>query len=424
MSFCYAYGSYGGCAECGSPDAVVIAASTAPLATGTWRATNTDAFIVLYGAGLVDLSCPSSLLCAAGYDVDPAENDLHGAVGSVVNPASAPRWSIAEYPTSFDPHVACPSNSLCLAWGAGNPTLVSTEPTGQGGGYGPWALTGPSEDALGCTQSMCLGVPSAAPGDLVVGTLAPSTDQGWVASESNGQALAAGEAPELGGARVNAPVVGIASSPSGRGYCMVGADGGVFAFGDARYDGSLPGLGVHVNDIVGIAATRDGRGYWLVGSDGGIFAFGDAVYRGSLPALHVTVRNVVGVGSSPGDGYWLVGADGGVFAFGSPYHGSLPGLHHVVNDVVGMAPSVTGSGYLLVGRDGGVFSFGSGNDYVGSIPGLGFAVDDIVGIALTPDQHGYWLARVDDEVFPFGDADLLPEPPASPPAPFTGITST
>jgi hypothetical protein len=28
--------------------------------------------------------------------------------------------------------------------------------------------------------------------------------------------------------------------------------------------------------VVGVAATPDGRGYWLVASDGGIFSYGDA----------------------------------------------------------------------------------------------------------------------------------------------------
>src|SRR2546422_7423313 len=35
------------------------------------------------------------------------------------------------------------------------------------------------------------------------------------------------------------------------------------------------------NPIVGMAATPTGKGYWLVASDGGIFAFGDAVFQGS-----------------------------------------------------------------------------------------------------------------------------------------------
>ena len=46
---------------------------------------------------------------------------------------------------------------------------------------------------------------------------------------------------------------------------MVGNDGGVFAFGDAGFVGSLPGLKVHVNNIVGVVPTSDDQGYWMVG---------------------------------------------------------------------------------------------------------------------------------------------------------------
>jgi hypothetical protein len=44
----------------------------------------------------------------------------------------------------------------------------------------------------------------------------------------------------------------------------------------------LPGLGIRVNNIVGMAATKMGHGYWLVGCDGGVFAFGDAGFHGSM----------------------------------------------------------------------------------------------------------------------------------------------
>jgi hypothetical protein len=38
---------------------------------------------------------------------------------------------------------------------------------------------------------------------------------------------------------VNAPVVGIAMTPTGNGYLLVAADGGVFAFGDAKFFGNV-----------------------------------------------------------------------------------------------------------------------------------------------------------------------------------------
>jgi hypothetical protein len=86
----------------------------------------------------------------------------------------------------------------------------------------------------------------------------------------------------------------MAATPDGQGYWLVASDGGIFAFGDARFDGSTGA--VHLNrPIVGMAATPDGGGYWLVASDGGIFAFGDAPFRGSAggdvlsgPAVAVT----------------------------------------------------------------------------------------------------------------------------------------
>jgi hypothetical protein len=40
-------------------------------------------------------------------------------------------------------------------------------------------------------------------------------------------------------ANVNAPIVGVAITPTGQGYLLVAADGGVFAFGDAQYLGNV-----------------------------------------------------------------------------------------------------------------------------------------------------------------------------------------
>jgi hypothetical protein len=44
-----------------------------------------------------------------------------------------------------------------------------------------------------------------------------------------------------------------------------------------------------------MAPTADGNGYWLVAADGGIFAFGDAAFRGSVPGVGVHVHNVVDI---------------------------------------------------------------------------------------------------------------------------------
>jgi hypothetical protein len=78
-----------------------------------------------------------------------------------------------------------------------------------------------------------------------------------------------------------------------RGYWEVASDGGLFAFGDAGFFGSMGGQ--HLNQpVVGIAATPDGRGYWEVASDGGLFAFGDAGFFGSMGGQHLN-QPVVGM---------------------------------------------------------------------------------------------------------------------------------
>ena len=69
-------------------------------------------------------------------------------------------------------------------------------------------------------------------------------------------------------------------------YWEVAADGGIFAFGDAAFYGSMGGKPLNA-PIVGMAATPDGKGYWLVASDGGVFAFGTAAFYGSATNLRL-----------------------------------------------------------------------------------------------------------------------------------------
>src|SRR2546422_5820089 len=64
------------------------------------------------------------------------------------------------------------------------------------------------------------------------------------------------------------------AAPTG-GYWLVGADGGGFNYGDARFLGSTGNIKLN-QPVVGMAATPSGHGYWVVASDGGVFAFGDA----------------------------------------------------------------------------------------------------------------------------------------------------
>ena len=85
----------------------------------------------------------------------------------------------------------------------------------------------------------------------------------------------------------------MAASSSGKGYWLVASDGGIFAYGDARFFGSTGAITL-ARPIVGMAATPSGAGYWLVASDGGIFDFGDALFLGSAGALRLN-RPVAGM---------------------------------------------------------------------------------------------------------------------------------
>ena len=202
----------------------------------------------------------------------------------------------------------------------------------------------------------------------------------------------------------NQPIVGMASTPTGRGYWQVASDGGVFSFGDAAFYGSTGNI--HLNrPIVDMAATPDGGGYWLVASDGGIFSFGDAAFDGSTGNIHLN-RPIVGMASTAdGQGYWMVASDGGIFSFGdAAFYGSTGNIH-LNQPIVGMAATPDGKGYWLVASDGGIFAFGDASFY-GSTGNIHLN-QPIVGMAATADGKGYWMVASDGGIFSFGDAPFL-----------------
>jgi hypothetical protein len=57
---------------------------------------------------------------------------------------------------------------------------------------------------------------------------------------------------------------------------MVARDGGIFSFGDVPFYGSLPSRGVRATNAVGMAPSPSGKGYWIARADGSVYAFGDA----------------------------------------------------------------------------------------------------------------------------------------------------
>ncbi len=259
----------------------------------------------------------------------------------------------------------------------------------------------------------------------VSGTVAST---GYLMATTHGAVLSYGNVPlsgSVGTVTLAAPVVGIAATPTGDGYWLAGADGGIFSFGAARYSGSIGQLdpstspgganSIALNQpIVAVSTTWDGKGYWLAAADGGIFAFGDAGYYGSMGGTKLAGA-IVGMAPTPDShGYWLVGADGGIFGFGDAgYYGSAsqlnpqraPGGTNAANlstPIVAMAATPDGRGYWFVASGGGIFTFGDAG-FFGSM-GLTALAAPIVGMGASPDGQGYWEAGADGGVFSFGDA--------------------
>ena len=147
----------------------------------------------------------------------------------------------------------------------------------------------------------------------------------------------------MGGQFLASPIVAIATTPSGEGYWLAAADGGVFSFGDAPYRGSLPALGLQV-DAVDLAPSPSGVGYLVASSDGGVFAFGDATFAGS--GFSSGMAPVVGIATTiDGDGYWLARRDGDVSGFGSPPSFESAAVE-TDGPVVGIARAPSGGAWL------------------------------------------------------------------------------
>ena len=192
-----------------------------------------------------------------------------------------------------------------------------------------------NDPATAVTVSVPFTVTSPSPSRFV--GLAPTTDnRGYWLAQAGVESSATAMHPSSGHFRARdspsaAPIVGIAATADGKGYWLVGADGGVFGFGDATFYGSLPQqhlvasanyLAITHDAIVGITPDPIGGGYWLIGADGGVFGFGTARYRGSATqpstsASGLTDEPFVGISATAdGGGYYEVGYLGGAIAFG------------------------------------------------------------------------------------------------------------
>ncbi len=215
-----------------------------------------------------------------------------------------------------------------------------------------------------------------------------------------------------GSLRLQRPVVGIVPTTDRGGYWLDASDGGIFAFGDAGFYGSIPGLGLHPAGsrlpnslnapIVGMVPSADGGGYFMVASDGGVFAFGDAKFAGSCPGIGGCSGAAVAVmPDANGNGYWVVTQTGNIYTFGdAPYFGA-PGLQSV--PVTSAVRTPDGRGYWILFANGAIANFGDAGNF-GSPAGQMGGFDPATAIFTTADGSGYWVAAANGAVANYGDA--------------------
>jgi hypothetical protein len=215
-----------------------------------------------------------------------------------------------------------------------------------------------------------------------------------------------------GSLQLQRPVVGIVPTADRDGYWLDASDGGVFAFGDAGFFGSITGLGLHPAGsglpnslnapIVGMVPSADGGGYFMVASDGGVFAFGDAHFAGSCPGIGGCSGPAVAVmPDATGNGYWLVTRTGNVYAFGdAPNYGS-PGAQSV--PVTSAVRTPNGGGYWILFANGVIAPYGDAGDY-GDAAGAFGGLNPAMAIFTTSDGGGYWIASANGTVDQYGDA--------------------
>jgi hypothetical protein len=208
------------------------------------------------------------------------------------------------------------------------------------------------------------------------------------------------------------PVVGITPTSDDGGYWLVASDGGVFSFGDTQFYGSIPGLGISPAGsgqrrslnapIVGIVPTVDDHGYFMVGADGGVFTFGDAKFEGSCPGVGGCSGAAVAVmPDASGNGYWLVTNNGHVYAFGDAVNYGQPNPETV--PVTAAVRTTDGKGYWILYANGAVAAFGDASYFTGPLGEVG-GIDPATAITTTSDGGGVWIFSANGSVFAYGDA--------------------
>jgi hypothetical protein len=330
-----------------------------------------------------------------------------------VNPASTTVGTPVTYSATVSSSSGTPTGTVVFT--DGSTVLCTTSNLVNGSGSCAVAAAPVGTDTIvGTYSGSSFFAASSGSTSLVINAASAPPSHGYWLVGSDGGIFTFGSAPfygSTGSLTLVRPVVGMTLTADRAGYWLVASDGGIFTFGDAGFFGSLPGMGYAPAQsagngkklnapIVGMVPSFDGGGYFLVGADGGVFAFGDAKFEGSCPGIGGCSGVAVTVmPDASGNGYWLVTATGNVYAFGDATTFGQPGPQS--SPVTSATRTPNGMGYWILFANGTVDAFGDATSFGGPVNQLGGSA---TAIFATADGQGYWVTSATGAIYTFGDA--------------------
>jgi hypothetical protein len=231
-----------------------------------------------------------------------------------------------------------------------------------------------------------------------------------------GDAKSYGDATLAGGAQA----VDIEPTPSGNGYWIIDDQGRVFAKGDAKAFGDVSrSILAPAEVITSLSATKSGNGYWVFTSVGRAIPFGDAVFYGDMRDTKLNGPVLDSIPTASGKGYYMVGSDGGIFSFGDAVFKGSMGGKPLNKPVQSLVPDGDGAGYWLVASDGGIFAFEA--PFKGSM-GDRKLNKPVTGMVRYGD--GYLMVGEDGGIFSFSTKKFVGSLGDNPPAkPITSVAA-
>jgi hypothetical protein len=267
------------------------------------------------------------------------------------------------------------------------------------------------------TQTTATTTPTSGPGPgpTTTGPGGSTSDRsGYWMVGADGHVYPFGNARALGDAApaAGAETVKIEPNPARDGYWIVDSAGNVTAQGNATpFGGVPPGRLAAGERVTSLSGTPTGKGYWLFTTKGRVMTFGDAVGYGDMSQVTLNGPVLDSIPTPSGHGYYMVASDGGIFAFGdAAFRGSMGG-RKLNAPVQSLVPVPSGGGYWLVASDGGVFAFDA--PFRGSMGGtpLSKPVTGMVAYG-----NGYLMVGEDGGIFAFSNQAFAGSLGAHPPA--------